>query len=158
RAPSEALLGLDQLLRRLRVHRDPSRNQRRILEAARPLIDAQALVWVPLQASEAVLIEGEQILNPPDCHKLAGAGDRTLASIPGEPFLCNDTSSRSWSGSFPQLHNVMAFAVNDQGMIGYLLALNKRRGPRGEAFRSDDVALLSPFVGLLRLQLKTHAR
>jgi hypothetical protein len=165
RAPWEALLGLDQLLRRLRLHRDSGRNQRRILEAARPLIDAQTLVWVPLLASEPVLIEGEQILNPADCRKLAGVLGRTLDSSPGEPILCNDAGGRSWSGYFPQLNSVMAFAIADQGTLGYLLALNKgqgpageRRGPRAGAFRSADAALLSAFVGLLRLQMRTHDR
>src|SRR5262249_21361439 len=114
---------------------------------------------------DPVLIEGEQILNPTDCRKLAIMLGRSLDGNPNEPLFCNDPHALNWGGSFPQLHSALAFALVDQGTLGYLLALNKGRGPAGEprgprseTFRNADVALLSPFVGLLRLQLRTHDR
>jgi hypothetical protein len=46
-APWEALLALDQLMRRLRLHKDPSLNNRRILEAAAALLPARGWSGYP---------------------------------------------------------------------------------------------------------------
>lgn len=156
---TQALHALDELLAHVRLHRDLPRYQRRILETARPLIGARSLVWVPAVVSDAVLVEGEQILGAADCRKLASLLARSLGN---SPLISNkDTSSGTWIGFFPQLESVLSLAVSDKGLLGYLLALNKTGSAdeqHPQTFHSSDALLLSPFVGLLRLQLRTHQR
>src|SRR6266566_6669317 len=53
----EAILTLDHLLRRLRIHKDPSRNQSRILEAAFGMLGVQTLIWVPHRIDVPVFVE-----------------------------------------------------------------------------------------------------
>jgi HD-GYP domain-containing protein (c-di-GMP phosphodiesterase class II) len=123
----EALLALDHLLHRVRIHKDPIKNQRRILEAAFALLDVQALIWVPLQPDAPVLVEGDSPLAPPDCRQLVTLLAPHLDARPGEPFLCNDVAARGWDTRFPQLGNLMAFALTDQVPLGWVLAVNKQR-------------------------------
>ena len=68
----EALLALDQVIRRFRFHKNPSQQQQRILEAAFPLLGVQALVWVPHDAATPVLVQGEEVVAAPAYRELAG--------------------------------------------------------------------------------------
>jgi HD-GYP domain-containing protein (c-di-GMP phosphodiesterase class II) len=158
----EALLALDGLLHRVRIHKDPSRNQRRILETAFALLDVQALVWVPLQPDAAVLAEGDSPLSPADGRQLAALLAPHLEARPGEPFLCNDVSAQNWGARFPQLHNLLAFALTDQGPLGWVVAVNKGKGRAADAeavpFRKSDAALLTPFAALLGLHVRCSDR
>src|SRR5947208_1929799 len=45
----EVILGVDDAVRRLRIHRDPDRSRQGILKTAHALLDVQALLWVPQQ-------------------------------------------------------------------------------------------------------------
>jgi HD-GYP domain-containing protein (c-di-GMP phosphodiesterase class II) len=178
----ETLLTLDRLLHRLRIHREPGKNQRRILEAALSLLDVQALVWVPAQGDAPVVVLGEPCLAPADCRQLVALVAPHLDAHPGEPFLCNDVPARGWTNRFPQVGNLLVFAVTDQVPLGWVLAVNKSStghrpsgvGQKGTAteewsgrqptadsrqpFRKSDAALLTPFVSLLGLHVRTSDR
>ncbi len=43
----EVILTLDHLIRHLRIHKNPAKNQEQILEAAFELLGVQSLLWVP---------------------------------------------------------------------------------------------------------------
>jgi HD-GYP domain-containing protein (c-di-GMP phosphodiesterase class II) len=175
----EALLTLPHLIHRLRIHKDPVKNQRRILESAAALIDVQTLIWVPQAADAPVLIHGEPCLAPVDCRNLALllATTRRAGAAPdtssADPILCNDVQAQGWGTRFPQLHTLAAFPVSDQGPLGWFVAVNKKgSGVRGQAgssdrtpescpltpFRKSDAALLTPFVALLGLYVRATDR
>lgn len=170
----EVVLTLDHLLRHQRVHKDPLRNQQRILEAAFELLHVQALLWVPLQPDAQVVVKGETCLASADCRQLANHLAKCVdAKTPG-PLVFNRVQDNSWGACFPQLANLMAFRVMDQRLTGWVVAVNKRGGgaarsrgserenggpsppsmpaphdPTTADFRRSDAALLTPFVGLL---------
>jgi HD-GYP domain-containing protein (c-di-GMP phosphodiesterase class II) len=172
----EALLTLNHLLHRLRIHKEPDKNQRRILEAVFPLLNVRSLVWVPAQGDAAVLVEGEACLAPADCRQLVNLLAPHLDARPGEPLLCNDLADQPWGGRFASVTNLLAFAVADQAPLGWVLAFNKngaltqaRSASEGKAgplagtsglcpFRKSDAALLSPFVALLGLHVRSSDR
>jgi HD-GYP domain-containing protein (c-di-GMP phosphodiesterase class II) len=154
-SPWEALLGLDQVARRLRVHKETSKNQQRILDAAFHVLSAQTMIWVPLKQEQPALIQGDKCLTAEQCIQLAG----TLAHSPEPrgptPLLCNDVRTTSWGSRFPQIRNLLAFLVTDQDFSGWLIALNKRKnGP----FRRSEAALLLPFAALLELHQRWSHR
>ncbi len=163
----EGLLSLDHVMRRLRIHRDPTRNQERVLEAAHALLTVQTLICVPPDAHQPVVIHGEPVLAPLDCVQLAGL----LAKTPGHagtgPILCNHAETQLWAMSFPPISTLLAMPIGDPPDGGWVVALNKgwkdRRSPQdahrpAEAFRKSDAALLTPFVALLRLHHNAGAR
>jgi len=172
----EALLTLDRLMHRLRIHKEPARNQRRILEAVFPLLNVQGLIWVPLPSDAPVLVEGEACLAAPDCRQLVALLAPHMGARPGEPFLCNDVADQPWGGRFPRLTNLLAFAVAEQAPLGWVVAVNKKgsltqarsasegkSSPRAGAsglcpFRKSDAALLTPFVALLGLHVRGSER
>src|SRR5439155_18018293 len=69
----QAMLTLDHLIRRLRIHKEPTRNQQRILEGAFRVAHVGALIWIPQQADAPILMQGEPLLSPPECRDLAAA-------------------------------------------------------------------------------------
>jgi HD-GYP domain-containing protein (c-di-GMP phosphodiesterase class II) len=173
----EVILTLDHLIRHLRIHKNPAKNQQRILEGAFELLGVQTLLWVPQHPDAPVHIQGESCLAPADCRQL----EKCLAKMPERDesglLLCNDVQSKNWGQRFPNVSNLMAFALTDQKVvIGWVIALNKRESAERGAqsaerqdtdsgaslsalcapipFRRSDAALLSPFVALLGL----HAR
>jgi HD-GYP domain-containing protein (c-di-GMP phosphodiesterase class II) len=156
----EALLTLDRLLLRLRIHKDPERNQRRILQAGLAVLPARTLVWVPEDPAAAVLVEGEPCLAAADCRHLAAALADRLGPPSAEPLLVNDFPAGPWGPGFPKIGSLMAFALADHGPLGWVLALNKRagEGPEVADFRRSDGALLTPFVSLLGLHARTSRR
>ena len=123
----ETILSLDHLIRRLRIHKEPVRNQQRILEAAHAALAVQTLVWVPHSADLPVLLQGDDCLAAADGRQLAQTLARSAGVRPGEPVLCNDVSRESWGARFPGLANLLAFAITDQGPAGWLLALDLDR-------------------------------
>lgn len=165
-APWEALFGLDQLIRRLRIHKDPEKNQRRILEAAAAQLGVQALLWVPRTPEAPVLAHGEVSLAPLDCRQLAALLARSPELQASAPLLCNQVQNTSWGGRFPTLGTLLAFQISDPHAAGWVIALNKKAppafrtgdGPPGAAFRKGDAALLTPFVALLELQVRSANR
>jgi HD-GYP domain-containing protein (c-di-GMP phosphodiesterase class II) len=154
-SPWEALLALDQVARRLRVHKEPARNHQRILEAAFGQLKVQSLVWIPNQREQAELFVGESCLAPEECRQLAGFLAQSPEFRAPAPLLCNETASTLWGSRYPNIHNLLGFLVADQEPLGWLVALNKK-GP--SAFRRSDAALLLPFVALLELHLRWSHR
>ena len=163
----EGLLSLDQVMRRLRIHRDPTRNQERVLEAAHALLTVQTLICVPPDPQLPVVMHGEHLLAPLDCVQLAAL----LAKTPGHsgtgPVLCNHAETQLWAMSFPQISTLLAMPIGDSPDGGWVIALNKGwkegRPPAdahraAEPFRKSDAALLMPFVALLRLHQSASAR
>jgi HD-GYP domain-containing protein (c-di-GMP phosphodiesterase class II) len=160
----EAILTLDRLIRRLRVHKQPAKNQQRILDAAFKQLRVQTLIWVPQQSDVPMIILGEPLLAPPESRALADCLSQHPDYRPLEPLLCNDLKATGWANRFPQVTNLLAFLLTDQGPIGWVIAINKGGGAREEkagklaAFRKSDAALLMPFAALLELHARGSAR
>jgi HD-GYP domain-containing protein (c-di-GMP phosphodiesterase class II) len=151
-----ANLTLGDAMRRLRVNQDEEKNRRRILSAVFRLMEVEALFWVPRRPDAAVLAEGNPLLAPEDCRRLA----ETLshgASPSSEPLTCNEPGATPWGPHFPRVANVLAFHVLARDARGWVLAVNKKGGTgkvQAAPFRTSDAALLSPFVSLLELHLR----
>jgi hypothetical protein len=182
--PWEALLALDHLTRRLRLHKDAAANFNRILETAFTFLGAQTLVWVPRSADESVLIQGEPSLAVADCRLLAGQLTKSPDYRPPAPILYDLFQDKPGAIRFPQVTNLLALPVTDQTLMGWVIALNKqdhRTTPRDDgqtktgapphpviptarhpvtasAFRKTDAALLTPFVALLELHARGASR
>jgi HD-GYP domain-containing protein (c-di-GMP phosphodiesterase class II) len=171
----EGLLTLDHLLRRLRVHKEPLKNQQRILEAAAGLLGVEAIAWVPSPADAPVVSLGSPRLSDPDYRQLAALLAQSPDYRPNEPLFSNDFGNSSVAGRFPTISNLMTFVITDKGPVGCVIALNKRQRQAGlhkgneEAasrsaapalipFRRSDAALLTPFVALLELHARTAGR
>ena len=175
----EALLTLDQLMRRTRIQRDTMHTARRVLEGVLPLLHARALVWVPPQPDAVPLVLGEPCLTPADAAHLAAALTRTAAGAT-DPVFCNDVR-KSWGDRFPGVATLLALPVSDHGLPGWVIALNKRGARSAERgapaaqpqsvealhpplsalhapFRRSDAALLTPFVALLGLHARAARR
>jgi HD-GYP domain-containing protein (c-di-GMP phosphodiesterase class II) len=168
-APWEALLNLDQVMRRLRVHKQPEKGRQRILEAAFGLLGVQTLVWVPHQPDELVLFQGEPVLAVPEYRQLVALLLKNPEFRPPGPILYELSPGKSWKNRFPSMTNLMAFQAADQGPLGWMIAINKLADSQPSPspgpslpdapvtltpFRRTDAALLMPFVALLEM----HAR
>jgi HD-GYP domain-containing protein (c-di-GMP phosphodiesterase class II) len=179
----EAMMALERLHRGTRLHKEPTRERQRVLRAAGELLGAQSLVWVPVQRDDDVVIEGEPLVSPWDCSQLANVlANQSLWEETGY-VLINETRETSWGARFPQVLNLLAIPVADRKLIGWVLALNKRRGsartaagrearmPRPDGreepgvgassnltFRRTDAALLLPFASLIGLQVRGARR
>jgi HD-GYP domain-containing protein (c-di-GMP phosphodiesterase class II) len=161
----EALLRIDHVARRVRVHRDVARSRKRTLQAAWEVLGVQTLVWVPQAADEAVVLLGEACVSDWEARQLASRVAQAPDLQSSRLLLCNDVPRSGWGGRFPWLLNLLAMPVSDQAPFGWVLALNKPESrcpagtPAGVApFRRSDAALLTPFVALLDMQLRGSAR
>jgi hypothetical protein len=161
----EGMLSLDQLMRRLRIHKDPTRNHKRILETAHALLGAQMLACVPADPQLPVVMEGDSLLTPLDCTQLAGLIAKTPGYSGVGPVLCNHAETQLWAMSFPHILTMLALPIGDPPTPGWLIAVNKRprNHPAGDvqerqAFRKSDAALLTPFAALLRLHDSSSSR
>jgi len=176
----EAIMGLEQLHRSAKIHKEPARERRRILRVAGELLGTRSLAWVPIHRDDDVVFEGDRLLSAWDCVQLTS----TLADRPGWEesgyVLINDAQGNHWGTRFPRIRNLLAVPVAEKTLSGWVLALNKSRvagrGPRGRIlqgtehaepesgpapilpFRRSDAALLLPFASLLGLQARASAR
>jgi HD-GYP domain-containing protein (c-di-GMP phosphodiesterase class II) len=153
KAAWEALLRLDHLIRRVRIHKEPVKSQKRILRAALDTLGVQTIAWVPQQAEDQVLIVGESSISAWDyrliASRIATAPDLQSSGI----YLCNQVQAGSWGARYPLLFNLLAMPVNEQGQQGWVLAVNK-----SVPFRRSDAALLTPLMALLDLQVRGSGR
>jgi putative nucleotidyltransferase with HDIG domain len=163
--PWEGLLALDQIIRRLRLHKNPERNYQRILEAASTLLGAELLAWVPRDGDAPVLTHGEACLAPAECRQLAASMVRGQGQLSAGPVLLDRSQKAGGSNRYPRVHTLLALPVSDQGPAGWILAINKKAAapaaagtPAHVPFRKSDAALLTPFVGLLELHLRWSSR
>jgi putative nucleotidyltransferase with HDIG domain len=183
----ETILRIDHLLRRLRIHKEPGRNQRRILQSAYEMLGVQTLVWVPHPANDAVLSQGDACMSAWDYRQLAVRISQLPDLQPSGLFLCNEVQATSWGGRFPRIVNLLALPVSDQGSLGWIIAINKKDGSRPSfhpekgkplsspdiqldlavsapppvhlaAFRRSDAAILTPFAALLDLHVRSSGR
>ena len=162
----ESVMALEQLMRTQRIHKDPTKNRRQVLQAAAELLKVEVLIWVPSRADDLILIEGECNLSPWDCGQLANSIARSPDLDRSGFLICNDVRTTSWSVRFPQVFNMMAVPLGEQGSGGCVIALNKKASPSSTSpgsaepvpFRRSDAALLSPFAALLGLHLRASQR
>jgi HD-GYP domain-containing protein (c-di-GMP phosphodiesterase class II) len=169
----ETILTLGQLLQRLRIHKEPARNQKRILHAAFGLARVQTLIWVPAQAGAPVLMLGDALLSSWDCRQLATLLASTAELQKHGLLISNEVAGSSWGPRYPQIANLLVLPTDEQAPTGWLIAVNKGRGARGEGratddaasilpeavpFRRTDAALLTPFVALLDLHTRASGR
>ena len=168
-AALEALAGLEQLLRRVRIHKDPEKNQRRILREAVRLLGAGAAVWVPRQEDAEAVTWGESVLSAWDSRQITTRLARNPDLTGAGYVMMNDFQFDSLGACFPQIQNLLAISVNDHAQNGVLLILNKGRGTNETpacsvqektpvAFRRSDVLAVSPFAALLALQNDSSGR
>ena len=170
----EAVMALEQVLRRVRIHKEAARNQKHILQAAAAVLRAEAVIWVPQQAQAEVVVGGECGLSAWDCRQLANL----LAASPGweKPgfLLCDQPQETPWGARFPQVRNLIGLAVPDPGAPGWVILLNKkgastapepsRQAAVAAAARvlpplgNSDAVLLTPFVALLGLHARSARR
>jgi HD-GYP domain-containing protein (c-di-GMP phosphodiesterase class II) len=149
----ETLLTLDQVARGLRIDRDPSSYQLRILEAAHASLHVGVLLWVPPEKEEPVRCQGEAILTEEECRQLARVLAQSQDLQASAPLLCNQPHTTNWGGCFPQIHNLMAFALTDHKPSAWFIALNKSGN-----FHLTDAAVLLPFIALLELHQRWSHR
>ncbi len=180
----QSLLTLDKLVRRLRIHKEPAKYRKRILDSAAGLLSVQTLVWVSQHGEEPV-IGGQPTLSPWDCQQLA----TQLAKRPdwddAGVLVCNDVQWESWAGRCKNVANLLAIRFVDQRMNGLVIALNKvvpsadrakasrdDRFSEGDAateiraahpiestlFRNSDAAVIGPFLSLLGLYTSSAQR
>jgi HD-GYP domain-containing protein (c-di-GMP phosphodiesterase class II) len=176
----ETLLTLDHLIGRLRIHREPEHHQKRILRTAAEVLGAETVLWVPRDGLGAVLHQAESRLSPWDCSQLAVCLAESPDWSKSGLLLCNETSAAAWHQLFPHIKNLMALKAAEGDTPGWVIALNKKavaprstedRGPRTEdresrdlssvnlaPFRRSDATLLTPFVALLGLHLRSSTR
>ncbi len=176
----EAIMELERLMCTQRIHKDPTKNRKRVLRAAAEILKVEVLVWVPSRADDSILIEGECNLSPWDCGQLANLIARSPDLDRSGFLICNDVHKTSWSVRFPHIVNMMTVPVAEHGSGGCVIALNKRASPastlavgkseagRADAvgpgsaeavpFRRSDAALLAPFAALLGLHLRASQR
>ncbi len=159
----EALLTVDHLTRRVRIHKDAERNRRRILEGAFGLVAARSLIWVPARPDAPVLLLGEPCLAAVDARHLAACLTKDGEGRSAEPVFHADVVAVAWGTRFPGVTTLLAFPVADQGDLGWVLALNKKSAAApgdgaAPAFRRSDAALLTPFVALLDLHGRASQR
>jgi HD-GYP domain-containing protein (c-di-GMP phosphodiesterase class II) len=167
----EALLTIGQLLPRLRIHKEPVKNAKRILQAAYGLLQVQSLVWVPLPHAVPVQSEGETLLAEGDCRQLTVLLAQEAEVQKGGLLLCNQMEGYTWAGRYPQITSLLALPINMPGRGGWLLALNKQPAvshrvheagkppsPDRPPFRRGDAALLLPFAALLDLHGRAATR
>jgi HD-GYP domain-containing protein (c-di-GMP phosphodiesterase class II) len=151
----EALLTVDSVGRRLRLHKEPDKNQQLILDAALPIVQADALIWLPRSVDLAPVVAGDSPLTPADAQRLITALTKESAPTPGRPFISNQVQEKLWGTPFPAVRSLLLFQTAEQAAPSWLLALNKYH-PRG--FRKTDAAVLSPFLALLEMYVKNFAR
>jgi HD-GYP domain-containing protein (c-di-GMP phosphodiesterase class II) len=150
---------MDQVLRRLRINKEPARNRQRILETAHGLLKTQALVWVAKDPHGTVQMAGDAGLSQTECRNLATVLAKNSDLHTTGHLLCNNLESAPWATGFPAVTSLMAFAIDDAESPGLVLALNKKADSSGGApFRRGDAALLTPFVALLRMHASATGR
>jgi HD-GYP domain-containing protein (c-di-GMP phosphodiesterase class II) len=163
----EGLLSLDHAVRRLRIHRDPTTNQQRVLETANMVLGAQAIICVPPDPQLPVVMHGEPLIGALDCVQLAGLVAKTPAYSGSGPVFCNQAETEIWAMSFPCVSTLLALPIGDPPTPGWVIAINKggkdhrtaaHTGRPPRPFRKSDAALLTPFVSLLRLHHSAAAR
>lgn len=151
----EAVASVEQLLRRLRINRDRSGQQRRILDSAAELLRMEAVAWVPDAADGEVVLGGCVDLSPHDVRQVAHRLARRPELQRNGWLLLNVTQDSSWAACLPQVANAVVLPVRDSLMSGLLIGLNKRRasedGRAQEAVRRSDALALTPFAALFGL-------
>ena len=135
----DAMVSLEEVIRRVKIHRDSSQCRARILEAAFRHLSASNLVFVPYAHDDEVLILGEPLLDPEDYRLLAASLAKNAELKTNGILFLNEVESAGWSSHFPQIQNVLAFTVLDQRTHGWVLALNKKDDANeGRAPRSAE--------------------
>jgi HD-GYP domain-containing protein (c-di-GMP phosphodiesterase class II) len=147
----ETLVKLEQLMRRVRIHKESARHQKRILRAAADLLRVKAVVWLSHQADAKVLVGGESVLSAFELRQLAIRLYKSPDLEKTGMLVVNRLKDTNWGASFPQLHNLIALIVRDHGANGLLIAMNKSQdagsassvAPPVPLRRSDTLAFTS---------------
>ncbi len=160
------LVALDQVMRRLRMHKEPVKNFKRIVETAFELVPVQSLICLAPAPTAEPVVQGEQLLSAEECRAVADALATCADFKESEPFFYSRSKNPPWGNRFPAIETLLALPLLEAAPHGWLIAVNKGKarhsvpGSAGAApaFRSSDAALLLPFVALLRLQCVAGGR
>ena len=160
-----AVMAMDELMRCVRVHKDPAKDRARVLRLAAEVLGAQAVAWVPAQADAGIVIEGEKVLSAWDFGQLA---DLLVADDSWEKagyLAVTDARRTDWGVRFPRVENLLAVPLTRKSPMGWLFAINKSepastssggRSPSG--FRKPEAAVLAAFAAALGLQVRSSQR
>ncbi len=97
----EGLLAVDQVVRRLRIHKEPTRNRQRILEAAHGVLGSQALVWVSKDPNAAMQVAGEPCLSQLECRNLTAVLAKNSDLQANGHLLCHQTGGTDFKSVLP---------------------------------------------------------
>ena len=144
----ETVAGLSNLLDRLRIHKEPAKQQDRILRSAREVLRVGSVVWVPRHPDAEVLVSGDLGLSPWDCRQLAGRVTKSPALEKAGFLICNNPGEMSWGPWFSNIASLVAVAVEHPGADGLLIEIHPT--PK-EAWCDADQALTpDEFAALMR--------
>jgi HD-GYP domain-containing protein (c-di-GMP phosphodiesterase class II) len=153
----KAMLTVDGILRRLRLSREPERNLHLILESARPLLQSEALYWLPSHSDVPSWTCGKPVLSITEANRLVGLLAQESDYAFPTPYTNNRPNVSAWGNSFPNVHSLLVLHASDPdaGPLGAVLAVNKH-GEGG--FRKTDSVVLAPFVGLIEMYGRSLGR
>ncbi len=177
----QALVTLEQLARRLRIHKDTVKHQKRILRAASELVRVEAMIWVPEQADSDVVAWGRISLSTYDLRQLAHRLSKSPDLVKSGLLLANDLKETSWGACWPTISNLIACMIREHGANGLLIAINKfqalahepgqnRRqssepvavkgpsSPLAMPFQRGDALALAPFAAMFGLHAGASCR
>ena len=179
----EAIMSLERLHRAASIHREPARERRRILRAARRAGERAVVRLGSAPRAGRGGFPGRTAPVILGLRQLATIlNDRARLAESGYVML-NDVRETSWGVRFPRILTLLAVPVAARNRSGWMLALNKRsirdddsskpasRVPSTPApdeagsatppivpFRRRDTALLMPFASLLGFHAQSYQR
>lgn len=160
--PWETLVNLEEVIHRMKIHKDPEKNRQRVWDAAFKQISAEALVWVPSSPHEPLMIQGHTTLSHDELRHLALAIGKIPELKQTGILLLNQLDAFGWSARHPSIVNLLVLTAQDQRLHGWVFAINKVNRKESNAsrvaFRRSDAVLLLPFVSLLKLHSSAATR
>lgn len=153
----ELNLTVERLIRHLKIHREPASNVNKILEAARPFVRAQSLIWVPSNL-DGIQTRGETLLADDDLRDLTKVLRRLPELRDAGLLICPRVGETDWGGAFSQLGSLLVVTVPSGNSFGWLICVNGRDAETPVLFRNSDAAALAPFAALIGLLNKACDR
>ena len=153
----ELNLTVERLIRHLKIHREPTSNVNKILEAARPFVRAQSLIWVPSNL-EAIQSRGDTLLADDDLRDLTKVFRRLPELRDAGLLICPSIRDTDWGAPFAHLGSLLVMTVPSGKSFGWLIGVSGRDTESPVTFRNSDAAALAPFAALVGLLNKACDR
>ena len=153
----ELNLTVERLIRHLKIHREPTSNINKILEAARPFARAQSLIWVSGNL-EAIQTRGDVLLADDEIRDLAKAFRRLPELRDAGLLICPNVGDTDWGAPFSQIGSLLVMTVSSGKSFGWLIGVAGSNSATPVTFRNSDAAALAPFAALVGLLNKACDR